>query len=123
MVRKRILDDDNMIMDGSVRKNIHTREVVGDCVQTVSGREQVVSVNQVQGKGIYTVIAMEELIVVNGIVATPYGGINPTLANIYYNLHRLVYTLSHGKAMVSSGWGGWMQGMTEGLWTTLSLSA
>ena len=64
---------------------------VGDCVQTVSGREQVVSVGKVEGKGIYTVIAMEELIVVNGIVATPFGGVNPTLANWYYNLHRLTY--------------------------------
>ena len=58
------------------------RVVMGDCVQTVSGREQVVTVGQVKGKGIYTVIAMEELIVVNGIVATPYGGINPTFANM-----------------------------------------
>ena len=69
--------------------------VVGDCVQTVSGRELVVSVGKVEGKGVYTVIAMEELIVVNGIVATPYGGVNPTLANWYYNLHRLAYFLFH----------------------------
>ena len=58
------------------------RVVMGDCIQTVDGREQVVSVSQVEGKGIYTIIAMEELIVVNGIVATPYGGINPILANM-----------------------------------------
>ena len=64
---------------------------VGDCVQTVSGRERVLSVTQVEGEGIYTAIAMEELLVVNGIVATPYGGVNPALANVYYNLHRLVY--------------------------------
>ena len=58
------------------------RVVMGDCIQTVDGREQVVSVGQVEGKGIYTIIAMEELIVVSGIVVTPYGGINPTLANM-----------------------------------------
>jgi hypothetical protein len=74
--------------------------VMGDCVQTVDGHEQVVSVNHVKGKGIYTVIAMEELIVVNGIVATPYGGINPTLANIYYNLHRLIYSTTWGKHLL-----------------------
>ena len=95
---------------------------MGDCVQTVSGREQVVSVKKVEGKGIYTIIAMEELIVVNGIVATPFGGTNPTLANLYYNLHRVLYTLLHGKTMVNSGLG-WMQGITESLWTMLSLSA
>ena len=79
--------------------------VVGDCVQTVSGREQVVSIKKVEGKGIYTVIAMEELIVVNGIVATPFGGINPTLANIYYNMYRVMFTFVHGTTMVSNGWG------------------
>ena len=73
--------------------------VVGDCVETASGREQVVSVGKVEGKGIYTVIAMEELIVVNGIVATPFGGVNPTLANIYYNVHRLVYAMSGMQVM------------------------
>ena len=91
----------------------------GDCVQTVTGREQVVSVSKVEGKGIYTIIAMEELIVVNGIVATPYGGINPTLVNIYYNLHRLAYTAFAGK-MVGHGW---LQKATEGLWSGLSALA
>ena len=94
--------------------------VVGDCVQTVSGREQVVSVGKVEGKGIYTVIAMEELIVVNGIVATPYGGVNPTVANIYYNIYRLVYTLAYQGKMTTTL--GWVQGATEGLWGMLSLS-
>ena len=98
-----------------------SKVVVGDCVQTVSGREQVVSVGKVEGKGIYTVIAMEELIVVNGIIATPYGGINPTLANLYYNLHRLMYTFVHVQTSVTSGLG-LMQGTTEALWTMLSLS-
>ena len=91
----------------------------GDCVQTMTGREQVASVNTVEGKGVYTLIAMEELIVVNGIVATPYGGINPTLVNIYYNLHRLAYTAFAGK-MVGHGW---LQKATEGLWSGLSALA
>ena len=80
----------------------------------MSGREQVVSINKVEGKGIYTVIAMEELIVVNGIVATPYGGVNPTLANIYYNMHRLAYaTMKRTSAR-------WMQDTTEMVWGVLS---
>ena len=90
--------------------------VVGDCVQTVSGREQVVSVGKVEGKGIYTVIAMEELIVVNGIVATPYGGVNPTLANWYYNLHRLAYTALIGEFVSYR----WIQKTMEGLWVGMS---
>jgi hypothetical protein len=93
---------------------------VGDCVQTVSGREQVVSVNKVEGKGIYTVIAMEELLVVNGIVATPYGGVNPTLVNLYYNLHRLAYSAFAAKPLVVAG--RWLQRATEDLWVGLSTS-
>ena len=91
---------------------------VGDCVLTVDGHERVVSVGKVEGKGIYTVIAMEELIVVNGVIATPFGGVNPTLANIYYNLYRLVYS-------VTPTWikaGHWVQGATEGLWGILSMT-
>jgi hypothetical protein len=90
---------------------------VGDCVQTVSGCEQVVSVDKVEGKGIYTIVAMEELIVVNGIVATPFGGVNPTLANAYYNLHRLAYA-GCGAAVKAAN--GWMQGAMEGVWVALS---
>ena len=40
----------------------------GDCVQSVNGRDQVVSVSTIEGKGIYTVIAMEELIVVTALL-------------------------------------------------------
>ena len=90
---------------------------VGDCVQTVSGRELIVSAGKVEGKGIYTVIAMEELIVVNGIIASPFGGVNPTLANIYYNLHRLVYSMT--PSWIKTGQ--WMQATTEGLWSILSM--
>lgn len=61
---------------------------VGDCVFTVAGPERVASVETVGGRGVYTIVAIEELLVVNGVVATPYGGVNPTLANVYYNLHR-----------------------------------
>jgi hypothetical protein len=88
----------------------------GDCVETVSGRERVVSVSTVQGEGIYTAIAMEELLVVNGILATPYGGVNPALANVYYNLHRLAYSVA-GKALLA------VQGATEGVWAALALLA
>ena len=88
---------------------------MGDCVETVSGREKVVSIKKVEGKGIYTIIAMEELIVVNGIVATPFGGVNPTVANIYYNLHRLVY--AYAPTIMAKNW---VQTATEMLWGDLS---
>ena len=77
----------------------------------MSGRERVVSVSTVVGAGIYTAIAMEELLVVNGIVTTPYGGVNPALANVYYNLHRLAYQVC-GTTILKR----LVQGATEGLW-------
>ena len=74
---------------------------VGDCVQTVSGREQVVSVRTVEGEGIYTAVAMEELLVVNGIVATPFGGVNPALAHLFYDLHRLFFAVAGTAALAA----------------------
>ena len=66
---------------------------VGDCVNTINGRDAITTITQQPGQGAYTVVAMEELIVVNGIVASPFGGVNPAWGNIYYNLHRVVYSL------------------------------
>ena len=93
---------------------------VGDCVQTINGFEQVGSVGKVEGKGIYTIIAMEELIVVNGIVATPFGGVNPTLANIYYNLHRLAYTIVSDKHLLSTGMNQWLQTALVEWWAVMT---
>jgi hypothetical protein len=89
---------------------------VADCVQTVSGRERLVSVDTDAGTGIHTLIALEEQLVVNRIVATPYGGVNPALANVYYNLHRLAYKVA-GKALLA------VQGATEGVWGAMGLLA
>ena len=91
---------------------------IGDCVQTVAGREKVVAIDTVEAEGVYTIIAMEELIVVNGIVATPFGGVNPTLANIYYNLHRLAYSVRGLKSIAA---GPLVQDLTETVWNVLSV--
>ena len=66
---------------------------VGDCVMTVSGEDMVSTVETVQGKGLYTVVTKEEYVVVNGIIASPFAA-NHMLANLYYNVHRLVYALA-----------------------------
>ena len=63
---------------------------VGDCVMTVSGKDTVSTVETVQGKGLYTIVTKEEYVVVNGIIASPFAA-NHMLANLYYNVHRLVY--------------------------------
>jgi Hint module len=66
---------------------------VGKCIMTVSGEERVSAVETVQGEGVYTAVTQEEFIVVNGIIASPFGA-NHMMANLYYNMHRFLYTLS-----------------------------
>ena len=51
----------------------------------------VSTIETVQGKGLYTVVTKEEYVVVNGIIASPFAA-NHMLANLYYNLHRFVYS-------------------------------
>ena len=74
----------------------------GQCVMTAGGPEQVVSVEERAGRGVYTVVTGEAYIVVNGIVASPYGGINPTVAHVYYNLHRLAYAVAPRALLLAS---------------------
>jgi hypothetical protein len=57
---------------------------------TESGEDMVSAVGTVHGKGLYTVVTKEEYVVVNGIIAAPFAA-NHMLANLYYNIHRLVY--------------------------------
>jgi Hint module len=79
---------------GSILPLVYASEVtVGDCIDTVSGQDVVVSVDAVQSEGVYTVITKEEFIVVNGIIASPFGA-NHMMANMYYNIHRFLFSLS-----------------------------
>ena len=70
-----------------------SKVTVGDCVLTVSGEEKVSSVESVRGEGVYTIVTKEEFIVVNGIVASPFGA-NHMMANMYYNIHRFAFTIA-----------------------------
>jgi Hint module len=63
---------------------------VGDCVLTVSGKETVSAVEIVLGEGLYTIVTGAEFLVVNGIVVSPFG-VNHVAANLFYNIHRLLY--------------------------------
>ena len=65
---------------------------VGDCINTVSGEEKVLKVEYVRGEGVYTIVTNEEYIVVNGIIASPFG-VNHMMVNWYYNVHRIAYVL------------------------------
>ena len=79
---------------GSVLPLVYaSKVVVGDCIYTVSGEEKVTKIDSVRGEGIYTIVTNEEYIVVNGIIASPFGA-NHMMANLYYNVHRFLYSLS-----------------------------
>jgi hypothetical protein len=60
---------------------------------TISGQEKVVSVASVKGKGVFTIITNEEYVVINGIIASPFGA-NHMMANLFYNVHRFAFALS-----------------------------
>jgi hypothetical protein len=103
---------------------------VGDCIMTVSGQERVLTVENVPGEGLYTIVTnqvsgvsnllsysslrpvlflflslplyskcllpskpltlSQEYLVVNDIIASPFG-VSHMMANLYYNIHRIVY--------------------------------
>mmetsp|Transcript_30582 Transcript_30582/g.31125 ORF Transcript_30582/g.31125 Transcript_30582/m.31125 type:complete len:224 (+) Transcript_30582:68-739(+) len=65
----------------------------GQCVKTIDGEEEVMTVDKLSAKGIYTVITNEEYVVVSGFVASPYA-ISHTLGNLYYNVHRALFYVS-----------------------------
>lgn len=79
---------------GSALPLVYASKVsAGDCIMTVTGQEVVDSVSIVQGKGVYTIVTNEEFVVVNGIIASPFGA-NHMMANLYYNMHRVGFAFA-----------------------------
>jgi Hint module len=74
----------------------------GDCIKTVDGLERVVEVKESVSKGIYSVVTMEEFVVVNGVVASPFA-ISHVFANVYYNVLRVLYAYLPSAFHVHSG--------------------
>ena len=66
---------------------------VGNCIMTVSGEERVVMNEKFRSQGVYTIVTNEEYVVVNGIIASSFG-INHMMANMYYNIHRALYSFA-----------------------------
>jgi len=72
--------------------DVHT----GDCVQTTEGMSAVVSNSAVSNtEGVYTIVTdkSDDLVVVNGIVASPFA-VNHAVANAVYNVHRVLYSVA-----------------------------
>jgi len=67
---------------------------VGDCVLTTLGQSRVVSNDVVATTdGIYTIVTKEALLVVNGVVASPFA-VNHAVADMFYGFHRAFYKVA-----------------------------
>ena len=84
----------SLMAAGSVQKGV--------CVRTVSGQERVQTVQEVKARGVYTLVTQEAYVVVSGVVASPFEK-NHFVANMYYNLHRMLYSLAPS-LMASPTW-------------------
>lgn len=61
---------------------------VDSCILTVDGPARVTAISQVVQQGIYSVVTEKELIVVNGVIASPFA-VNHEIASRYYDIYRL----------------------------------
>lgn len=67
---------------------------IGDTIITKEGNETVKSLMKVELEGVYTVVTLEEYIVVDNIVASPFFENFHLAGNIYYSLFRTLYNIS-----------------------------
>lgn len=66
---------------------------VGDCVSGELGNIEISATREVPGKGLYTVVTEEELIVVSGVMASPFA-VNHAMPHAFYHLHRVLYWIA-----------------------------
>lgn len=85
----------------------------GLCLLSKEGALVEVSSSGVtNGRGVYTIVAEEELIVVNGLVASPFA-INHYVANKFYDIHRI--TFNYFPTMLKSKILRWIDYFARGL--------
>lgn len=65
----------------------------GMCLRTTSGFEVITANEQVTGSGVYSVVTNEQLVVVNGFIASPFAD-NHLVGNAFYNIHRAIYQIA-----------------------------
>ena len=92
------LTAEHLLMGGSCADSALTLKTaaslhVGDCVHTVSGQEKISAIQEVQGKGLYSVVTEEELIVVNGVLASPFA-VNHAVPHAFYHIHRILFWMA-----------------------------
>lgn len=82
-------DDNNGDNDAGLYPFVRAMDVeIGSCVYTHdNGIVPIISNEQVRGEGVYSFVTDEELIVVGGIVVSPYA-VSHNVANAYYTIFR-----------------------------------
>ena len=62
----------------------------GACIMTADRHEKVLSNEIIQASGLYTLVTDKELIVVNGIIASPFA-VSHRLGNVFYSAFRAIH--------------------------------
>lgn len=63
----------------------------GACIDTINGRQEVVTNSVTQAQGIYTLVtAKGDYLIVNDIIASPFA-VNHVIGHAFYNIHRFAY--------------------------------
>lgn len=68
---------------------------IGDCLIAEDGLDAIVSLDLVEGHGLYTLVTDNPLIVVNGIIASPFA-VSHRAANTFYDVYRALYSCFPG---------------------------
>lgn len=64
----------------------------GNCLKTAVGDSFLTSVEKAYSRGMYTVVTLNEFVVISGVIASPFS-FNHRFVHSFYNLHRAIYKL------------------------------
>jgi hypothetical protein len=65
---------------------------LNNIIMTIDGHEAIKYKDVIYDNGIYTVVTLEDYIIVNNIIASPFA-ISHLLASFYYKLHKMIYNI------------------------------
>ena len=65
---------------------------IGDCIQTVDGQSVVNGLSRKHGAGVYSIVTDQELLVVSGVVASPYA-VSHAIGSAVYLPHKWLYSI------------------------------
>jgi hypothetical protein len=65
---------------------------LGSCLLSEDGEEKILKITPYESQGVYTIVTMAGLPVVDGFVVSPFET-SHVLPNAFYNIHRLVFTV------------------------------